>query len=300
MARAHPTHILVFGAGKVGSALAKALGQAGFTVVLRAARRGVPSRLVVADVVVLAVRDAEIAGAARGFAEVGVRGPRPGRPTVLHCAGALGPEVLAPCRDRGMVVAQMHPLLSFAGPDASRSRSLGSSAAAFFRGATAYVRGDAAALSDARVLAKRLGLVPRSLEKVPAASYHGAAALVANGGAALCNAGIDLLHASGVSRRVAAQMLGPLLRSVADNVERLGLPGALTGPIRRGDAHAVEVHLAAIAADVPSMMPLYLEAARAQLDIARALGEASPAALRRVERALSGRPGRLPRSRRRM
>jgi len=297
MARAHPTHILVFGAGKVGSALARALRDAGFTVVLRARRRGLPGRSVVADVVVLAVRDADVAQTARGFAEVGVRGRRSGRPTMLHCAGALGPEVLAPCRERGMAVAQMHPLLSFAGPSSPRSHAR---SAPSLRGATAYVRGDAAALSDVRVLAKRLGLVPRRLANLPAASYHGAAALVANGGAALCGAGIELLHASGVSRSVAAEMLGPLLRSVADHVERLGMPRALTGPIRRGDAHAVEAHLAAIQADVPAMLPLYLEVARAQVAFARALGEASPAALRRVERALSDRRGPLQPGRRRM
>ena len=40
--------------------------------------------------------------------------------------------------------------------------------------------------------------------------------------------------------RTTPKMLGPLLRSVAENVETLGFPEALTGPVRRGDAAAIE------------------------------------------------------------
>lgn len=259
-------------------------------VVLRAARRGVPKRAVQADVVVLAVRDADIARAASALSKVGVRSSRPRPPTVLHCAGGLGPDVLASCRERGMVVAQFHPLLSFA----ARPSSSGA-AAPTLHGGTAQVRGDARAVSDASYLAKRVGLVPRRLAGLPAASYHAAGALVANGGATLCHAGIELLHASGVGRRTAARMLAPLLRSVAENVERLGMPEALSGPVRRGDAQAVERHLAAIARDVPTMLPAYLEVARAQVVLARELGEASPSALKTIERALSTARQRLPR-----
>ena len=46
-------------------------------------------------------------------------------------------------------------------------------------------------------------------------------------------------------------MLGPLLRSVADNVETLGFPDALTGPVRRGDAAGVEKHLATLREKLP-------------------------------------------------
>ena len=45
--------------------------------------------------------------------------------------------------------------------------------------------------------------------------------------------GAELLAVSGVPRADAPKMLGPLLRSVAENVEALGFPDALTGPVRR-------------------------------------------------------------------
>jgi predicted short-subunit dehydrogenase-like oxidoreductase (DUF2520 family) len=69
----------------------------------------------------------------------------------------------------------------------------------------------------------------RSLPRLHKDSYHAAAALVANGGATLCSAGIELLVRAGMPRTQAARALGPLLRSVAEHVGRLGLPAALTG-----------------------------------------------------------------------
>ena len=73
------------------------------------------------------------------------------------------------------------------------------------------------------------------LPRLDEVGYHAAAGLVANGAAALAAVGVELLVVSGVPRKEAPKMLGPLLRSVAENVEALGFPDALTGPIRRGD-----------------------------------------------------------------
>jgi predicted short-subunit dehydrogenase-like oxidoreductase (DUF2520 family) len=78
-------------------------------------------------------------------------------------------------------------------------------------------------------------------------------------------------------------MLGPLLRSVAENVEALCFPEALTGPVRRGDAGAVEKHARVIRERLPSAFPLYLASVRAQLPLARAIGEVSPEALDAIE-----------------
>src|SRR6202012_473470 len=65
-----------------------------------------------ADVVVLALRDRDLAGAAVALVEQGLVGDR--KVAVLHCAGALGPEVLAAARGPNVAVAQMHPMISFA------------------------------------------------------------------------------------------------------------------------------------------------------------------------------------------
>jgi len=81
-------------------------------------------------------------------------------------------------------------------------------------------------------------------------------------------------------------MLGPLLRSVADNVEQLGLPEALTGPVRRGDAAGVARHLETIARLAPDLAPIYVAASLTQLPLARALAEAPADSFSAIERNL--------------
>ena len=267
--------VFVFGAGKVGSNLARALRAAGCEVALRPARRGLPARPIDADVIVVAVRDGDVPKVATGLAERGLVGHAP--VAIVHCAGALGPEALAAARVGKAAVAQMHPMISFAAPGALPDLTRGQ----------LHVDGDPAAVRAARALGKRLGMTPRTIPALDRVAYHAAAGLVANGAAALAAGGVELLERAGVDRGTAAKMLGPLLRSVADNVERLGLPGALTGPVRRGDAGAVERHLATIARLAPHLAGFYAAAGSAQLPLARALGEAPAPAFDAIAEALA-------------
>ncbi len=61
MAERGKLSVFVFGAGKVGRALTSALRRARWTVTLRAARKGLPRKPIDADIVVLALRDRELA-----------------------------------------------------------------------------------------------------------------------------------------------------------------------------------------------------------------------------------------------
>jgi predicted short-subunit dehydrogenase-like oxidoreductase (DUF2520 family) len=145
------------------------------------------------------------------------------------------------------------------------------------------VAGDRAAVRLASRAARLLGMSPRTLPELDPIAYHAAAGLVANGAAALAAAGTELLGKAGVPPGTASKMLGPLLRSVADNVERLGMPNALTGPVRRGDAKAVERHLEIIASRCPDLVVLYRALVVAQLPLARRLGDADARAFEAIE-----------------
>ena len=263
---------VVFGAGKVGSALARALRAAGVATTLRAARKKLPKTLD-ADVVILAVRDGDVSLLAEQMRDARVV---PRRAVVVHVAGALDAEALAPLRGSCAGVAQMHPMISFA------SRRF---APRLTRG-NVHVQGDAPAVARAARVARLLGMTPRTIPNLDTIAYHAAAGLVANGAAALAAVGAELLALAGVSPSVAPKMLGPLLRSVADNVEALGFPDALTGPVRRGDAGGVEKHLSTLDAKLPDAVPLYLAAARAQLPLARAIGDAPREGFDAVERVV--------------
>lgn len=264
--------IAIIGAGKVGKALSRALRGGPHKTTLRALRRGPPRKLDAA-LVVLAVRDGAIGPLC---ADLAGSGALSARSAVVHVAGALGPEALAPLDGHCAGLGQAHPMISFAS-----SRVFPE-----LRGGHMLVSGDPVAVRRARTLAKALGMVPREWHRVDRSGYHAAGGLVANGATALAAGGARLLVEAGVPESDVPRVLGPLLRSVAGNIEKLGLPEALTGPVRRGDSSAVEQHLERIAATAPDLIGLYLASAAAQLPLAQALGDAEPEAFEAVERVL--------------
>lgn len=261
--------VFVLGAGKVGAALSRALRRAGARVTLRPARKPLPRRIA-ADLVLLAVRDRDLAPLAERLAAGGVLDPRC---AVVHAAGALDASPLAALRSSCAGVGQMHPMISFASTTVFPSLARGN----------VHVQGDAVAVKRATKVARALGMTPRTFPKLDTVGYHAAAGLVANGAAALAAAGVDLLVRAGVPRAEAPKLLGPLLRSVGDNVESMGFPDALTGPVRRGDPSAIEKQIKTLHDRLPEVLPLVCEAGLLQVPIARALAEGPPGGLDSIE-----------------
>jgi predicted short-subunit dehydrogenase-like oxidoreductase (DUF2520 family) len=225
-----------------------------------------------ADIVLLAVRDGQLPAEADAWQRI-----VPSHAVVLHVAGALGPDVLAPLRPCCRGVGQMHPLVSVA----SRSGPVS------LLGVHALVTGDEPARRVASRLARAVGMKPWRKDDLDRVAYHAAAWLVAGGAAALCRAARDILVGAGIAPRHAEKMLAPLLRSVADNVDHVGLPEALSGVVRRGDAATLRKHVQALATVAPEHLTLYLAAARAQIGMARELGDACACDLEELERQLA-------------
>ena len=254
--------VLIVGGGKVGRALARAWRAAGIRVTLRSVRKGWPSRRIGADVVVTATRDQVIPELVAAFTERSLLGHQPA--VVLHCAGALPADVLAPLRGKNVAVGRLHPLVAIA--STRRAPAL--------EGLTAHIAGDRRARRVARRLARMAGLRPTEVSVHDTVLYHAAAVMVAGGGVALLDAGRRLLHDAGVDPELGTAMLTSLLSSVLDNVNHLGIAEGLTGPVRRGNPDAIAVHSAKLKATRATLLPLYRALIAAQLDLARELGEA--------------------------
>jgi predicted short-subunit dehydrogenase-like oxidoreductase (DUF2520 family) len=139
-------------------------------------------------------------------------------------------------------------------------------------------------------------MVPRTWT-VDVALYHAAAGLLANGSAALAALAADLLRNAGAPEPDVARALGPLLRSVGHNVEHLGLPFALTGPVRRGDVAMVARHLEAIERASPETKGAYVAVGTAQVSLARAIGDAKGADLESIARLFASFDKRVARRR---
>ena len=245
-------NVVVVGQGRVGRGLARrAKGSADVWRVVGGNR--LSKRLIGnADLVILAVPDAAITPAARRIAPLLRRGA-----CVLHCAGARSPEEVSVCRRAGAHVGAMHPLASFADP--ARPPDLGDT--------TFVVSGDRKAVAAARRAARAVGA--RVLHApIHGPAYHALAALVAGGSVGFAHAVIPGLVGLGISRRDAERAAAGLIGTVAQNIARIGLPGALTGPVIRGDADAVLTHRRALeevsrsaAAAYDAVAPLVLDCA---------------------------------------
>ena len=208
-------------------------------------------------VVVLAVPDNVISEIAY---ELALQGPAPRGCTVLHLAGALSTDVLAPLHQPGYALGSMHPLVAVADPWLAAERLLGAAFA---------LAGEPAALGAARRLVDALGglslVIPPALRPV----YHAAAVMASNYVVALTAVSMRLLGEAGISEADALRALLPLLRSSLANIEQLGVPAALTGPIPRGDVDTIRSHLARLS---PADRVLYCGLGRELLRLGRAAG----------------------------
>jgi predicted short-subunit dehydrogenase-like oxidoreductase (DUF2520 family) len=73
---------------------------------------------------------------------------------------------------------------------------------------------------------------------------------------------------------------------VAENLGTVGLPHALSGPIRRGDRAAVEGHWRRLRAGAPEAAAAYRSLAALQIRLARQLGDATTSDLEQIRRIL--------------
>lgn len=247
----------MIGAGRLGSALAAAIAQAG-TPVLVATRREAPTALVAldgvtaapapevvkrCDLVFLAVPDGAIESVA---ASLSWRTEQ----AIVHCSGARGLDALDAATTRGSVAGCLHPLQTFAGGLTPQE------ATALFQGVTCGIEGVGALGERLEVLTRALGATPVRLEGVDRARYHAAAVLASNDVVALMAAAARTWASAGLPPEAAREALAPLMQTTARNVSALPLAQALTGPIARGDIETVARHLRALE-DEPALGALY-------------------------------------------
>jgi predicted short-subunit dehydrogenase-like oxidoreductase (DUF2520 family) len=85
----------------------------------------------------------------------------------------------------------------------------------------------------------------------------------------------DLWRGFGVPAAQATQALLPLLRGTVNNIEKIGLPHCLTGPIARGDVGTLRNHLEALLERAPGMIDAYRQLGLQAIPIALEKGRIS-------------------------
>lgn len=299
--------VAIIGAGRVGTAVGTLLRRAGYTiggVISRSLPRaegaagiiggGTPATNVEeavagASIVFLTVPDqhiATVAAQARKAAGGSLQ-------VMIHTSGVLPAEVMGRhSRDKPIRYLSMHPMQSVA--DRRRGAQL-------LKGAYWGLEGDREAFAVGEQLVRAMGGMPLSIKPGGKGLYHGAACIASNYLVSLMDMGLRLMEEAGIPRDHALPVLAHLMKGTMANMEAMGVPAALTGPIERGDTGTIARHLAALAqvADRPGLAAtddLYRRLGLYTVELARgkraAQGEdkAIEDQLRLIADLLEGRP----------
>jgi len=262
------------GAGTVGTALSVRLGDKGYQVVAVSSRsqtsasnlaqaidgcRAFSSNQGVADnaeLVFITTPDDAIAPVA---SEVRWH---PGQ-SVVHCSGADSTDILEPARKLGARVGGFHPLQTFASVKQAIDNISGS---------TFALEAEEPLLNTLKEMATALGGHWVELKASDKVAYHAAAVIACNYLVTLVKLATDLWQTFDIPPHQATQALLPLLRGTINNIDTIGIPQCLTGPIARGDTGTIKKHLDALQKVAPALLSTYRELGLQTLPIALAKG----------------------------
>jgi len=255
--------IAIVGCGKVGTALAKFLSEAGYGISGLASKSFSSAKRLAdltgagrfttipweitkkADIVFLTTPDSEISDTCSNIAfNEGFKRDS----VVLHCSGALPSTILSSAKSCGAFIGSMHPMQSFALNEGDESP---------FHGIIFAVEGDAQALHIAIKIAVDLGADCISISMEDKTLYHAAAVVASNYLVTLLSLAFRLIEHAGISGSDTWKVLKPLIKGTLLNIEKAGIPAALTGPVARGDIKTVERHIKAIREKSPELLDLY-------------------------------------------
>ena len=267
------------GAGRLGSCLSVALLHAGYAVTSitsssRDTARALVERLSGAravdietlvetsELVLLTVPD-------DALRELADRLPWRRGQQVVHCSGAHSLDVLQAAANAGAMCGCLHPLQSFPERFCDPQR---------FAGIACGVEAQGPLLDRLVRMCGDLGASVIALAGINRAAYHAAAVFASGYVIALHAAAAQAWTLAGLPPDQAQRALGPLTLSAAQNVQRLPLEAALTGPVARADVDTVARHTQALAR-APELLALYRTLGMQLLALPLALNAEKRAAL---------------------
>jgi len=149
---------------------------------------------------------------------------------VFHVSGATPSSDLKPARERGALIASVHPIKTFT--DARL-------AAQTFPGTYCGAEGDRGALKVLKPAFAKIGARVLDINPELKPIYHAGGVFACNYLVALIEAALRTHEKAGVPRAASLKALEPMVRETVDAIFDNGTERALTGPISRGDVATV-------------------------------------------------------------
>ena len=183
--------------------------------------------------------------------------------SVVHCSGADSTDILEPARESGAYVGVFHPLQTFASVRQAIENTPGS---------TFALEAEEPLLTTLKDMATALGGYWIELKAGDKVVYHASAVIACNYLVTLVKLAADLWQTFGIPRHQAIRALLPLIRGTIHNIDMVGIPQCLTGPVARGDIGTIKKHLDALRKVAPGLLTTYRELGRQTIPIALAKG----------------------------
>ncbi|HZK44276.1 MAG TPA: Rossmann-like and DUF2520 domain-containing protein [Syntrophomonadaceae bacterium] len=167
---------------------------------------------------------------------------------IVHMSGAQSSEILDKAKMYDAKVLSVHPIQAFANLERAIENLPGS---------VFSIEGDKEAYDTAVCIVETLDGEYFFINRKSKPLYHAGACVVSNYLVTLIDFGVKLLESTGIPRNMATKALMPLIFGTINNIENIGIPKALTGPIARGDLSTILKHLSCLEEAAPELMKLY-------------------------------------------
>lgn len=284
--------VSIIGAGATGKVIGRLLQKAGYKIHRVASRNFASTQKAVrfigagestrkyrdavkdADVIFITTSDDAIESVCRKLSKE--RTIKKGA-IVLHCSGNYSSNILRHVRSSGAYVASLHPLRSLANVENSFKN---------FDGTFCGYEGDKMAQPVVEKIIKDIRGVGLKVKSNSKPLYHSSAVFVSNYLATLIEIGFRLFEICGIKKKDAKPALIALACGTIDNIERVGLPDALTGPIERGDLGTLEVHLKSLNKNYPTIAKIYSLLGKIAVEIALKKGSITNSRARKLNNIL--------------
>jgi len=197
--------------------------------------------------------------------------------SIVHCSGAASTDILEPARKLGAQVGSFHPLQTFASVEQAIDNIPGS---------TFAIEAEEPLLNTLKEMATALDGEWIELKGSDKVLYHASAVIACNYLVTLVKLATDLWQTFNAPADKATRALMPLLRGTIHNLDTVGLPQCLTGPIARGDIGTISKHLDALQKSAPGLLSTYRELGLQTIPIALAKGKINQSQAQELETIL--------------
>ncbi len=204
------------------------------------------------DVIFLTVPDGAIAQVWEQLKAMQIRDK-----LVCHCSGVYSSSIFSDIEAYGCSGYSIHPLLAISDKETAY-RELSN--------ALFTMEGQGAAREALADLLRGCGNRVIYLQEKDKPRYHAAAVLASNLVLALAQTAMEELMQCGFSRKDAQQALAPFMQANTAHLSVQSIEDALTGPVERGDAQTVRMHLDTLEGE---NREIYLQLSRKALAIAQ-------------------------------